>query len=108
MSAREMVRPGEKPHPQSREYVILAIILGVITAVEVAVWYREEMKAILMPTLIVLSAVKFSLVIMFYMHLKFDHRLFSGVFLFGLAAAGFIIVAFIAMFQFLRAPFPAA
>jgi cytochrome c oxidase subunit 4 len=54
----------------------------------------------------VLSAFKFALVVMFYMHLKFDHRLFSGFFLFGLGAAGFIIVVFIALFHFLRAPFP--
>src|SRR5207247_485651 len=103
MSAQAMVHHGEKAHPQSREYVILAIILSVVTAAEVAAWYWEAIRALMIgstvvdllpPVLIVMSAFKFALVVMFYMHLKFDHRLFSGVFLFGLAAAGFIIIAF--------------
>jgi cytochrome c oxidase subunit 4 len=108
MSAHEMTHAGESSHPQSREYVILAVILSVITAVEVFVWYREEIKVILMPVLLTLSAVKFALVVMFYMHLKFDHRLFTGFFLFGLVAAMFMVVAFITLFHFLRAPFPVA
>ena len=117
MSAQATVHPGEKAHPQSREYVILAIILGVVTGLEVAAWYWDAIRSVMIgstaidllpPILIVMSAFKFALVIMFYMHLKFDHRLFSSVFLFGLAAAGFIIIAFIVLFHFLRAPFPIA
>ena len=115
MSAQAMVHPGEKAHPQSREYVILAIILSAVTGIEVAAWYWEAIRAVVIgstvidllpPVLIVMSAFKFALVVMFYMHLKFDHRLFSAVFLFGLGAAGFIILVFIALFHFLRAPFP--
>ncbi len=46
-----------------------------------------------MPLLLLLSAAKFALVAMFYMHLKQDHRLFTGVFVFPLIIATVIIVA---------------
>jgi cytochrome c oxidase subunit 4 len=105
MSARAPTHPGEHPHPQAVEYIRIATVLGVITAVEVAVYYIQALRPVLVPILLVLSATKFALVVMFYMHLKFDHRLFSGMFLFGLTTGAFIIVAFILLFQFLRVPF---
>jgi cytochrome c oxidase subunit 4 len=59
------------------------------------------------PLLLLLSAGKFALVAMFYMHLKQDHKLFSGVFVFPLIIAAFIIVALIILqayhFGFARA-----
>jgi heme/copper-type cytochrome/quinol oxidase subunit 4 len=59
------------------------------------------------PLLLLLSAAKFALVAMFYMHLKQDHKLFSGVFVFPLIIAAFIIVALIILqayhFGFARA-----
>ena len=56
-------------------------------------------RQILGPVLIVLSAVKFAIVVMFYMHLKFDNRLFTGMFLSGLGMATFTIIVFIALFH---------
>lgn len=106
MSAHEGMHTGERPHPQSTEYVVLAVILGGITALEVAVYYQEPLRAVIIPILLVLSALKFALVVMFYMHLRFDHRMFSGFFVSGLAVAAFVIVTFITLFHFLRAPFP--
>jgi cytochrome c oxidase subunit IV len=93
--------PTEASHPGASKYIQIAVILTVITAVEVAVYYVLEgpLRPLLAPVLIVLSAVKFAIVVMFYMHLKFDHRLFTGMFLFGLATATFTIIAFIALFQ---------
>jgi len=104
MSAHTPVHVGEH-HPGAREYIIIAIILTAITALEVAAWYVLE-KAVLMPVLLVLSAMKFSLVVMFYMHLKFDNRLFTSIFVFGLCVAAFVIMAFIAIFHgFLLLPY---
>lgn len=99
MSAPASAHPREHPHPGAREYIKIAVALTIITAIEVTVYYLEAMRPILAGVLIVLSAVKFALVVMFYMHLKFDHRLFSGVFLFGLGTAAFTIIAFIALFH---------
>ena len=94
-------QPGhvvEHAHPGAREYIIIATVLAVITAIEVAVYYVDAMRPMLPPTLIALSALKFALVVMFYMHLKFDHPIFTGMFVFGLATAGFTFVGFLFLF----------
>jgi cytochrome c oxidase subunit 4 len=89
----------EHGHPGASEYVKIAIILTVITAVEVGVYYVDALRPIIGPVLIVLSVAKFALVVMFYMHLKFDHPLFTWMFMFGMATATFTIIALIALFH---------
>ncbi len=83
-------------HPSFAQYVLIAFILFVITIVEfLLIWERlgidwESSQALAhskVPLLIVLSALKFAIVIMFYMHLKFESRLFTWIFLAGLALA---------------------
>ena len=37
-------------------------------------------SAVFVPLLLIMSAVKFIIVVMFYMHLKYDHKLFRAVF----------------------------
>ena len=93
-------RPHEHPHPQTREYVVIAAILTVITIVEVAIFYIQPLKesAIFVPLLLVLSAAKFALVAMFYMHLKFDGRLLTTLFVGPLVIAGGTIVALLFLF----------
>ena len=89
---------GEHAHPGAKEYLAIAAVLTVLTAIEVAVFYVPSMKPILVPTLLVLSTVKFSLVAMFYMHLKFDHRLFSWLFVVPMAIAAMVILALLKLF----------
>ena len=81
-------------HPGPAEYMKIGLTLAVITAVEVAVYYVDALEDVLVPILIVLSALKFSLVMMWFMHLRFDSRLFSTLFVGGLilAAALFVVV----------------
>ena len=57
-------------------------------------YYIDALDDVLIPILIVLSALKFSMVVMWFMHLRFDNRLFSGLFVGGLmlAAALFVVV----------------
>jgi cytochrome c oxidase subunit 4 len=57
------------------------------------------LKPMLAPILLTLSALKFALVAMFYMHLKFDNRLFSWVFVGPLCFAAAIILALLALFS---------
>jgi heme/copper-type cytochrome/quinol oxidase subunit 4 len=54
-------------------------------------------QPILIPILLVLSAIKFALVAMYYMHLKNDSKLFSGVFVFPIIIAAVIIVGLIVL-----------
>jgi|SRR5688500_5200140 len=68
-------------HATTGTYLRIAAILVMITLVEVGVFYVPAFQGMLVPILLVLSAVKFALVVMFYMHLKFDNKFFT--FLFG-------------------------
>jgi len=72
---------SEQAHASTGTYLRVAAILVMITLIEVGVFYVPAFQNILVPVLLVLSAVKFVLVVMFYMHLRFDHRFFT--FLFG-------------------------
>jgi cytochrome c oxidase subunit 4 len=73
--------PVEHPHPTAGLYLRVAAILIILTVIEVGVFYVPAFHRILVPTLLLLSALKFVLVVMFYMHLKMDNRFFT--FLFG-------------------------
>jgi len=77
----------EHAHPGSKEYLIIAAILAFITAVEVAVYYVPELRPFIFPILIVLSVIKFVMVVGYFMHLKFDHISFTWYFGGGLALA---------------------
>jgi cytochrome c oxidase subunit 4 len=63
-----------------RTYLVVAAFLLAITAMEVWIFYVPALTRVLVPVLLILSTLKFSLVAMFYMHLRFDHAWFSYVF----------------------------
>ena len=90
--------PGEKQHPGARQYLGIALVLLIVTIVEVAIFYIPAMKPVFVPSLLTLSAAKFALVAMFYMHLKFDHRLFSWLFVLPMLLAAGVIVALMLLF----------
>ena len=89
---------GEAGHPSSRFYIVIAVILAVLTAMEVMVFYVEALAPMLVPILMVLMSAKFALVVMFFMHLRFDSKVLTGVFLWGLFIATSIILALMAIF----------
>jgi cytochrome c oxidase subunit 4 len=88
-------------HPKARLYVGVFVILFIITAAEVGVTYipgiREEPQ-ILIPTLIILAILKFGSIAAFYMHLRFDSRVFSAFFLLGLVIAFGMFFSFLGLF----------
>jgi cytochrome c oxidase subunit 4 len=86
-----VVRRG---HPGEAEYVKIGVVLGVLTAIEVAIYYFNIPRNLFVVMLITLSAVKFSAVVMWFMHLRFDSRIFTTAFVTGLvlAAAVFTVV----------------
>lgn len=71
----------EHTHPTAGTYLRVFGILFVVTLIEVGVFYVPAFKPVLAPVLLSLSALKFALVVMFYMHLKQDSKFFT--FLFG-------------------------
>ena len=93
--------PHEHAHPGELTYIKVAVTLAIITMIEVAIWYIDWVKEhnILVPALLILSAIKFVAVVGFFMHLKFDDRRFTYMFGAGLAVAASIILALMALFH---------
>jgi cytochrome c oxidase subunit 4 len=100
----EHAHATEHAHPGPKQYVGIAVVLTVITAIEVAVFYVPSLAFALVPILLVLSALKFGLVALFYMHLKFDHKLFSWLFYVPMLIAIAVILALMALFGHFNAP----
>ena len=87
-------------HPTWSTYWKVAVILTAITAIEVWVYYIPSFVASrgFVPLLLFMSAVKFAIVVMFYMHLKYDHRLFRALFTGPLIVAMVTIAALMFLF----------
>jgi cytochrome c oxidase subunit 4 len=86
-------------HPSDMLYVKVALILALLTAIEVATYFFD-FKAAFVPVLVGLMTVKFFVVLFFFMHLKFDSKLFRRVFYAGLLFAIGVYVVALTTFQF--------
>ena len=82
--------PHRAGHPSPKEYVRIGVVLGVLTALEVFASYAGVSGSILIPTLFVLALIKFALVVLWFMHLKFDDRRYSRFFVMGLSGAAIL------------------
>lgn len=82
--------PGEHGHPGPAQYVGIALILAVVTAVEVGLYYIDMPDKLLVALLLGLAFIKFSMVAAYFMHLKFDSRLLRRLFVTGILLAGVI------------------
>ena len=99
------VEAHEHAHPTPGTYAKIGLVLFILTALEVGLYeitygesagsFGHAIQPFFIPLLLFLSAIKFALVAMYYMHLKDDSKLFSGVFVFPLIIAAIIIVAMI-------------
>ena len=100
-SAEAHVAAGEvHEHPTWGTYKWVALILTVITIVEVWVYYIPAFVAsrLFIPALLTMSAVKFAIVVLFYMHLKYDARLFRALFTGPLIIAVVTIISLMFLF----------
>lgn len=86
-------------HPSPKEYVRIGLILFVLTALEVAASYTGVTGSILIPTLFILAVVKFALVVLWFMHLKFDDRRFARFFVMGLSGAAVLYLIVLISFR---------
>jgi cytochrome c oxidase subunit IV len=91
---REGLPAEDATHPTPREYVQIAVILAVVTLLEVLAYYLEQgvfgftiPRWALVLTLIILMAIKFVLVVLWYMHLRYDSPYYRRFFLAGLLLA---------------------
>ena len=90
-------------HPSDRFYVVIALILAAFTAAEVAASYMD-LGAAFLPLLFVLMILKFALVVLFFMHLRFDNKIFGRLFWSGLILAVAVYVAALATFEVFSSP----
>ena len=87
-------------HPTWSTYWKVALILTVITAVEVSAFYIPawEQSRVYVPSMLIMSGAKFLIVVLFYMHLKYDHRLFRALFTGPLIIAAVTIITLMFLF----------
>ena len=83
-------------------YIRIALILAAMTALEVSTYY-VDFGGLFLPVLLILMVVKFFIVVSYFMHLKFDNKLFSFCFYAGLFLAVMVYVIALATFKFFAA-----
>jgi cytochrome c oxidase subunit 4 len=86
-------------HPSELEYIKVAGVLAAITLAEVLVYYAKSLGSLLVFILVALSAVKFSMVVLWFMHLRFDSRLFRRLFVTGIVLALFVYTIVLTTFH---------
>ena len=89
-------------HPSDWAYVKIAVVLAVITALEVFTYFESvvDWGAALVPSLIFMMIVKFYLVATWFMHLRFDSKLFGRMFTAGLILAVGVYLVTLTVFEF--------
>ena len=96
-------------HPFLKQYIFIAILLFAITIVEFVIIkdFPGEAEKVIADALgqpsttillFLLSGIKFAIVILFYMHLKFDNKFFFWVFIAGMVLAVMVGLALIGLF----------
>ena len=74
-------------------------VLAGLTALETST-YWVDFGPLFMPALLIMMTIKFFMVVLLFMHLKFDNRLFGVLFYAGLFLAVFVYIAALATFRF--------
>lgn len=85
-------------HPDEKAYVKVAAVLAVVTGLEVAIVYVSSLEKLLFPLLMVMMVFKFAMVALWFMHLKFDSKVFRRFFLLGIVMALFVFAIVLATF----------
>jgi cytochrome c oxidase subunit 4 len=86
-------------HPSDLLYIQIALVLFVLTALEVSTYYID-FGPVFLPLLLIVMAIKFVLVVLFFMHLRFDAKIFGRLFWSGFFLAIFVYVVALSTFQF--------
>ena len=89
-----------------KQYLVIALILGIITSAEVAASYTSLNGAALALPLLTMAAIKFIIVAGYFMHLKLDRPLFRRMFIMGAVLAMFCYTAVLYLFHVLSGPVP--
>lgn len=104
MADDAMQLPAEdhgQEHLTEATYIRIAIILAIITTIEVAIYYVDwfHTSGTLVPLLAIFSLIKFITVIAYFMHLKVDDKRYRYTFLCGLVLGVAIVTALVALLK---------
>ena len=91
---------GHGAHWTDAQYVLLALFLAVVTGLEIYASYADWLGSFLVPSLLIMMLVKFVAVVLFFMHLRFDSKLFSVLFYSGLGLALMVYLGALLTFEF--------
>ena len=75
-----------RAHPPDSAYVLIAVGLAALTAIEVGIYYLKSNYTTIV-VLLILMALKFAIVVGYFMHLRFDSPLLRRLFVGGLVTA---------------------
>lgn len=100
--SNETVDTHEHDHPSDRSYVMIALILAALTAVEILLFVLEDdlPRGFVKLALIGLMIVKFWIVGAYFMHLKFDNIVLTQLFVAGLILAVVVYFIMLSAFEF--------
>jgi cytochrome c oxidase subunit 4 len=93
-------------HPSDAQYWKVGAILAVITGLEVSTYfitddpYSHELAPLLIGSLLIMMVAKFITIGAYFMHLRFDNKLFRNVFVSGLILAVVVFVIVLTVFGF--------
>lgn len=93
-------------HPSDAQYWKVGATLAVITLLEVSTYfitddpYSHDLAPLLIGSLIVMMVAKFAAIGAYFMHLRFDNKLFRNVFVAGLVLAVAVYIAVFAVFEY--------
>ena len=90
----------EHDHPTDARYIRVAIVLGVVTALEVATYFVDIPGVVVIPVLLAMMVFKFYYVAAWFMHLRFDSPMFTKFFVAGLALATLVYGITLTVFEF--------
>ncbi len=92
---------GHDAHEVSdKGYIVIALLLAVLTALEVAATEVDGLGSFLVPALLIMMAIKFFIVVSYFMHLKHDSAMFKFSFYVGLAGALVLYSIMLTTFHF--------
>jgi cytochrome c oxidase subunit 4 len=87
-------------HVDWKTYRWVALILLMFTILEIWLYYIPSFaqSRLFVPTILGIGVVKFAIVVMFYMHLKYDYKLFRALFVGPLTVAIAILISLLFLF----------
>ena len=92
----------EHGHPTPRTYILVAVWLAIATALEVGLYYLDIPSGLFIALLMFFMIIKFTLVVAYFMHLKFDAKIFRRLMVTGLGLAIAVYAIVLATFGLFR------